>query len=319
MADARSENTLAFVFPGQGSQSIGMLTELAQHYPEVGDTFDTALQAMGVDLWHVIQQGPEEELNQTHITQPAMLAAGVAVWRVWHSRDGKIPGLMAGHSLGEYTALVCAGALSLESAVLLVSERGRFMQEAVPEGQGAMAAILGLEDERVVDICTQAAQGAIVDAVNFNAPGQVVIAGNADAVTRAMESAKQSGAKRVLLLPVSVPSHCSLMEPAALRLKEMLQDIEIRSPAVPVINNVDIAVNDDPEAIKDALVRQLYRPVRWVEIIRHMASNGIDTLVECGPGKVLAGLNRRIDKTMAALPVYDLVTLDAAMEKSGDG
>jgi [acyl-carrier-protein] S-malonyltransferase len=193
------------------------------------------------------------------------------------------------------------------------------MQEAVPEGQGAMAAILGLEDERVVDICTQAAQGAIVDAVNFNAPGQVVIAGNADAVTRAMESAKQSGAKRVLLLPVSVPSHCSLMEPAALRLKEMLQDIEIRSPAVPVINNVDIAVNDDPEAIKDALVRQLYRPVRWVEIIRHMASNGIDTLVECGPGKVLAGLNRRIDKTMAALPVYDLVTLDAAMEKSGDG
>jgi [acyl-carrier-protein] S-malonyltransferase len=318
MAEPGSDNTLAFVFPGQGSQTVGMLSELAQQYPEVRNTFDTAFKVMGVDLWQVIQHGPEEELNQTHITQPAMLAAGVAVWRVWCSRNGKVPGLMAGHSLGEYTALVCAGALSLDSAVRLVSERGRFMQEAVPDGQGAMAAILGLEDERVVDICTQAAQGAVVDAVNFNSPGQVVIAGNADAVARAIEAAKQSGAKRVLMLPVSVPSHCSLMEPAALRLKEMLQAIEIRSPAIPVINNVDVAVNDDPEAIKDALVRQLYRPVRWVEIIRNMASKGIDTLVECGPGKVLAGLNRRIDKTMAALPVYDLVTLDAAMEKLGD-
>lgn len=318
MAEPGSDKSLAFVFPGQGSQSIGMLSELAQHYPEVGITFDTAQEAMRVDLWHVIQQGPEEDLNQTHITQPAMLAASVAVWRVWRSRDGKLPALMAGHSLGEYTALVCAGALSLESAVMVVSERGRFMQEAVPDGRGAMAAILGLDDERVVDICTQAAQGAVVDAVNFNSPGQVVIAGNTEAVARAMEAAKQSGAKRVLLLPVSVPSHCSLMEPAALRLKEMLQDIEIRSPAIPVINNVDVAVHNDPEAIKDALVRQLYCPVRWVEIIRHMASNEIDTLVECGPGKVLAGLSRRIDKTMAALPVYDTVTLEAAMEQLGD-
>ncbi len=318
MAEPGSDKSLAFVFPGQGSQSIGMLSELAQHYPEVGITFDTAQEAMGVDLWHVIQQGPEEDLNQTHITQPAMLAASVAVWRVWRSRDGKLPALMAGHSLGEYTALVCAGALSLESAVMVVSERGRFMQEAVPDGRGAMAAILGLDDERVVDICTQAAQGAVVDAVNFNSPGQVVIAGNTEAVARAMEAAKQSGAKRVLLLPVSVPSHCSLMEPAALRLKEMLQDIEIRSPAIPVINNVDVAVHNDPEAIKDALMRQLCCPVRWVEIIQHMASNGIDTLVECGPGKVLAGLNRRIDKTMAAFPVYDTVTLEAAMEQLGD-
>jgi len=312
------DNKLAFVFPGQGSQSIGMLTELAQHYSEVQDTFDVALSVLGYDLWQVIQHGPEHELNLTHITQPAMLAAGVAVWRVWLSRGGKTPGIMAGHSLGEYTALVCSGVLTLEAAVVLVSERGRFMQEAVPDGEGAMAAILGLDDERVMDVCRQAAQDDIVNAVNFNSPGQIVIAGNASAVARAIELAKQAGAKRALLLPVSVPSHCSLMETAASHLSKMLQDIEFRSPAIPVINNVDVAIYSDPEAIRDALVRQLYNPVRWVEIIRYMASTGVNTLIECGPGKVLAGLNKRIDRDMTVMPVYDSTTLEQALADTGD-
>lgn len=313
-----SDSTLAFVFPGQGSQSVGMLADLAVDYSEVQETFDIALSVLGSDLWDVIQHGPEQELNQTHITQPAMLTAGVAVWRVWQSKGGKTPGVMAGHSLGEYTALVCAGVMTLETAVVLVSERGRFMQQAVPGGKGAMAAILGLDDKQVVELCTQAAQSQVVEAVNFNSPGQVVIAGDAAAVERAIDLAKQSGAKRAILLPVSVPSHCALMEPAALQMSKMLQDVEFRSPTIPVINNVDVAINDDPEAIGDALVRQLYKPVRWVETVHHMASMGVKTLVECGPGKVLTGLNKRIDKEMAALPVYDSATLDTALKETGD-
>ena len=309
---------LAFVFPGQGSQSIGMLSDMAQHYSEVRDTFDIALSVLGYDLWNVIQEGPEEELNKTHITQPAMLTAGVAVWRVWQSLGGKSPDVMAGHSLGEYTALVCAGTMTLEAAVVLVSERGRLMQQAVPEGTGAMAAILGLEDEQVIDVCKHAAQDQVVSAVNFNSPGQVVIAGNKTAVERAIEIAKQGGAKRALLLPVSVPSHCSLMESAALQMEKILQDIEIKEPVIPVINNVDVAVCTDPESIRDALVRQLYMPVRWVEIVRHMAAEGVLTMIECGPGKVLAGLNKRIDKEMAVMPVYDSATLDAALAGLGD-
>ena len=318
MQNKLRNNGLALVFPGQGSQAVGMLAGLAQYYPEVQESFDAALSVLGYDLWHLIQQGPEQELNRTHITQPAMLVAGVAVWRVWQSRGGKTPGIMAGHSLGEYTALVCAGALTFETAIVLVSERGRFMQEAVPGGEGAMAAILGLDDGKVMEVCARAAQGEVVAAVNFNSPGQVVVAGGTAAVARAMDLAKAAGAKRALLLPVSVPSHCALMKPAASQMRKMLQDTEFKAPVIPVINNVDVAVYNDPEAIRDALVRQLYNPVRWVETIRHMATIGIKTLIECGPGKVLAGLNKRIDKDMTAMPVYDPATMEQALAETGD-
>jgi len=290
-----------------------MLAELAAAYPDVRKTFAVASEALGYDLWQLTQQGPEAELNRTDKTQPAMLAAGVAVWRVWQQRHGAKPAFVAGHSLGEYTALVCAEALDLSHAARLVSMRGKFMQEAVPEGQGAMAAILGLADEQVIAACNQAAQGEVVSAVNFNSPGQVVIAGQSSAVARAVEAAKQSGAKRAVLLPVSVPSHCSLMAPAAERLAAYLQDIEIKRPSIPVFSNVDAVLCDEPQAIRDALVRQLVSPVRWVEIIQAMARGGVRRLVECGPGKVLAGLTKRIDPEMAALPVQDTASLDVAL------
>ena len=305
--------TIACVFPGQGSQAVGMLAALAAAYPEVEETFAAASQALDYDLWQLTQQGPETELNRTDKTQPAMLAAGVAVWRVWQKRNGPQPLYMAGHSLGEYTALVCAGAMDLQSATRLVAERGRYMQEAVPAGQGAMAAILGLADEQVVATCDQAAQAEVVAAVNFNSPGQVVIAGHSGAVSRAVEIAKQAGAKRALLLPVSVPSHCSLMGPAVERLARYLHDVEIKPPQIPVFSNVDVDLCETPAAIRDALVRQLVSPVRWVEIIQSMARNGVRSIVECGPGKVLAGLNKRIDREMAALPVHDPVSLNEAL------
>ena len=305
--------TIACVFPGQGSQAVGMLAGLAAAYPEVEETFAVASQALDYDLWRLTQQGPETELNRTDKTQPAMLAAGVAVWRVWQKRNGPQPLYMAGHSLGEYTALVCAGAMDLQSATRLVAERGRYMQEAVPAGQGAMAAILGLADEQVVATCDQAAQAEVVAAVNFNSPGQVVIAGHSGAVSRAVEIAKQAGAKRALLLPVSVPSHCSLMGPAVERLARYLHDVEIKPPQIPVFSNVDVDLCETPAAIRDALVRQLVSPVRWVEIIQAMARNGVRSIVECGPGKVLAGLNKRIDREMAALPVHDPVSLNEAL------
>lgn len=305
--------TIACVFPGQGSQAVGMLAALAGVYPEVEETFAAASQALDYDLWQLTQQGPETELNRTDKTQPAMLAAGVAVWRVWQKRNGARPAYMAGHSLGEYTALVCAGAMDLRSATRLVAERGRYMQDAVPAGQGAMAAILGLADEQVAAACAQAAQDEVVAAVNFNSPGQVVIAGHSGAVTRAVEIAKQAGAKRALLLPVSVPSHCSLMAPAAERLAAYLHDVEIKPPQIPVFSNVDVALCETPAAIRDALVRQLVSPVRWVEIVQAMARSGVRSIVECGPGKVLAGLNKRIDREMAALPVHDPVSLDEAL------
>jgi [acyl-carrier-protein] S-malonyltransferase len=305
--------TIACVFPGQGSQSVGMLAALAAAYPEVEETFKLASEALDYDLWRLTQQGPEEDLNRTDRTQPAMLAAGVAVWRVWQKRHGAQPAFMAGHSLGEYTALVCAEAIDVASATRLVAERGRYMQEAVPPGQGAMAAILGLADEQVGTACEQAAQGEVVAAVNFNSPGQVVIAGHSDAVARAVEIARQSGAKRAVVLPVSVPSHCSLMGPAAERLALYLHDVKIMPPRIPVFSNVDVTPCETPEAIRDALVRQLVRPVQWVEIIRTMADKGVDCIVECGPGKILAGLNRRIDRDMTALPVQDPATLDEAL------
>lgn len=305
--------SLAFVFPGQGSQSVGMLADLAAAYPLVRDTFAEASAALGYDLWQLTQNGPADELNQTHITQPAMLTAGVAAWRVWQEKNGKVPVVMAGHSLGEYTALVCAGALSFADGVALVAERGRYMQEAVPAGTGAMAAILGLEDAQVVEACASAAQGQVVSAVNFNSPGQVVIAGHAAAVERAMEAAKAMGAKRALPLPVSVPSHCALMQPAAERLAQRLAGINLQVPQIPVINNVDVAVAADAAAIRQALARQLHSPVRWVETVQKMAADGVDALVECGPGKVLVGLNKRIAKDMKTFAIVDTASLDEAL------
>lgn len=305
--------TLALVFPGQGSQSIGMLSALSEQHSEVKNVFSSASQVLGFDLWALVQNGPEADLNLTHNTQPAMLAAGVATWKVWQSKNGKAPAFMAGHSLGEYTALVCAGAINFEDAVSLVADRGRFMQEAVPEGVGAMAAILGLDDDAVIGVCKDSGQNEVVNAVNFNAPGQVVIAGHKDAVARATELAKEKGAKRAVILPVSVPSHCELMKPAADRLAERLKNIEIKKPVVPVINNVDVTASDDADKIRDALTRQLYMPVRWVEVVQKMEASGVDTLVECGPGRVLVGLNKRIAKAMNALPVFDPESLDKAL------
>ncbi|MFO8025378.1 ACP S-malonyltransferase [Thiohalophilus sp.] len=305
--------TLAFVFPGQGSQSEGMLKDLAAAYPQVGETFAQASDKLGYDLWQVVQNGPAEDLNRTDITQPAMLAAGVATWRVWQEKGGAMPALMAGHSLGEYSALVCAGSLDFADAIGLVAERGRLMQDAVPAGEGAMAAILGLEDDVVRQACEEAAEGEVLAPVNFNSPGQVVAAGNKTAIERLVSVAKERGAKRALVLPVSVPSHCSLMQPAADKLAEVLAQIEVKAPQIPVINNVDVAAPTDPAAIRDALVRQLYNPVRWVETVQKMAADGVDRLIECGPGKVLVGLNKRIDKNMVAEAVFDPDSLNTAL------
>lgn len=306
--------SLAFVFPGQGSQSVGMLNALAGEFPQVQATFAEASQALGYDLWTVVEQGPEEKLNQTQITQPAMLAAGVAVWRVWRAQGGVLPAMLAGHSLGEYTALVCAEAMAFGDAVKLVADRGRFMQEAVPAGQGGMAAILGLDDDAVRQVCEQAAQGDVLEAVNFNSPGQVVIAGTAAAVARGAEQAKAAGAKRAVLLPVSVPSHCRLMQPAAAQMASRLAGVAIRAPKLAVIHNAHVQSETTPDGIRHALVRQIESPVRWVETVRTMVAGGVNRIVECGPGKVLAGLNKRIDKQVETLAVYDPATLRAALE-----
>jgi len=289
-----------------------MLAELAAAEPQVEATFAEASAALGYDLWKIVSEGPAEELNQTHITQPAMLSAGIAVWRIWQEKGGAMPAVMAGHSLGEYTALVAAGAIAFADAVQLVAERGKLMQEAVPAGTGSMAAILGLDDDKVVEVCAQAAQGEVVSAVNFNANGQVVIAGQVAAVERAVEQAKEAGAKRAVILPVSVPSHCELMKPAAEKLAERLASISINAPQVPVINNVDVSKATDADAIRDALVRQLYSPVRWVETVQAMAGEGVDTLVECGPGKVLVGLNKRIVKEMNTVALFDPAGFETA-------
>lgn len=304
---------LAFVFPGQGSQSVGMLAELAQAYPAVKETFKEASAALGYDLWQLVQQGPEEDLNRTDRTQPAMLAAGVAVWRVWNSNGGAVPEILAGHSLGEYTALVCAEALAFADAIRLVADRGRFMQEAVPQGQGAMAAILGLEDAQVAAVCKQAEQGEVVTAVNFNAPGQVVIAGTAAAVERAVGLAREAGAKRAITLPVSVPSHCALMRPAAENMRRVLAKTTMHKPALPVLHNADVASYAEIEKIRDALVRQLYSPVRWVETVQNMEKRGMNIAIECGPGKVLAGLNKRIGRELVTLSIYDPDSLEEAL------
>ncbi|MDH5444649.1 MAG: ACP S-malonyltransferase [Gammaproteobacteria bacterium] len=305
--------SIGFIFPGQGSQSVGMLSGLAEAHEQVVATFQEASSVLGFDLWQLVQEGPAEKLNSTEITQPAMLAAGVATYRVWLAEGGVTPTVMAGHSLGEYSALVCAGVLNFADAASLVAERGRLMQQAVPAGSGAMAAILGLDDDTVKAVCDEAAEGDIVEPVNFNSPGQVVVAGSKDAVERATVVAKDKGAKRAVLLPVSVPSHCSLMKPAADELAKKLAEIEFKTPEITVINNVDVASPTGAEEIRDALTRQLYQPVRWVEVIKSMHDQNIETVIESGPGKVLAGLNKRIVKTMNAYPVYDTETLTKAL------
>jgi len=306
---------LTFVFPGQGSQSVGMLADLAEAYPQVRHTFEQASDVLGFDLWRMVQNGPLEELNQTHNTQPAMLAAGVAVWQVWCEQSSIRPGWMAGHSLGEYTALVCSNAISFADGIKLVAERGRLMQEAVPAGIGAMAAIIGLDDHEVVKVCADCAENEIVSAVNFNAPGQVVIAGHVAAVERAMEAAKAAGAKRALKLPVSVPSHCALMELAAEKLAEKLIDTPIEIPDVTLIHNVDVAAHSAEEVIRNVLREQLFKPVRWVDGIRFMHDQGVTAFVECGPGKILMGLNRRIVKDAEHMTIFDPVTLNKVLEQ----
>lgn len=306
----------AFVFPGQGSQSIGMLSALAGTEPLVLETFGEASEALGYDLWRLCQEGPEELLGTTERTQPAMLAAGVATWRVWRKHGGALPRAMSGHSLGEYSALVAAEALDFKTAVKLVQFRGQAMQAAVPAGQGAMAAILGSTDADVEAACSEAAQGEIVQAANYNSPGQVVIAGHATAVDRAIEVLKAKGAKRAIKLPVSVPSHSALMAPAAEQLRQRLSEIEINSPKVQDIYTVDVRKHGDAVAIREALVQQLVKPVRWTETIQAMLSSGIKVIVECGPGRVLTGLNRRIEKSkdVAMLAIEDAESLQQALE-----
>jgi [acyl-carrier-protein] S-malonyltransferase len=295
--------SLAIVFPGQGSQSVGMLGELAATFPVVEQTFAEASEVLGYDLWKLTQDGPEADLNDTTRTQPALLTAGVSVWQVLLAQDAPRPSVMAGHSLGEYTALVAAGAISFPAAVDLVRARGQAMQAAVPAGTGAMAAILGLDDDAVRAACSEVAGDEVVAAVNLNAPGQVVIAGHTKAVERAIVACKDAGAKMAVTLPVSVPSHCELMAPAAARMRERLADIEISAPTIPVIHNADVVVHSEPDGIRGALVAQLCSPVRWVETIQAMSARGASTVAEVGPGKVLTGLMRRIDRGMSALAV----------------
>lgn len=298
----------ALLFPGQGSQSVGMLSDVADAFGVIKTTFAEASDALNYDLWALVQDGPDQALNETQRTQPALLTASVALYRAAQEKGLSDVAVMAGHSLGEYSALVCAGALEFTDAVKLVALRGQFMQSAVAEGEGAMAAVIGLDDAKIEEICREHAGEQVVTPVNYNSPGQVVIAGHAEAVARAAETLKEAGAKRVLPLPVSVPSHCALMQPAASQLADALKSIKIHTPEIAVINNVDVAVADSEEAIKDALVRQLYRPVRWTESVEQIASMDVEQAYEVGPGKVLTGLNKRITK---AFGCHALNTLDS--------
>ncbi|QBH96456.1 [acyl-carrier-protein] S-malonyltransferase [Limnobaculum zhutongyuii] len=307
-------NQFAIVFPGQGSQTVGMLAALAEAFPVVQETYAQASEALGYDLWSLVQQGPDTELNKTWQTQPALLAASVAIWRVWQQQGGKQPAVLAGHSLGEYSALVCAGVLDFKDAIKLVELRGKLMQDAVPEGTGAMYAIIGLDNDAIAKACEESAQGQVVSPVNFNSPGQVVIAGNKEAVERAGAACKAAGAKRALPLPVSVPSHCALMKPAADKLAEALKSVNFNAPQIAVINNVDVKAEADGEAIRNALVRQLYSPVRWTETVEHMAAEQVTFLLEMGPGKVLTGLTKRIVDTLSAAAVNDPASLQSALE-----
>jgi [acyl-carrier-protein] S-malonyltransferase len=310
--------SFAYVFPGQGSQSVGMMTAWDDHQEAVVEVFNEASEALGYDLWALVSKGPETRLNQTEVTQPAMLCAGVASWRVaTQQTDMPQAAMMAGHSLGEYSALVCAGSLELASAVRLVAHRGRLMQSAVAAGEGSMAAIIGLADEDVIRACT-AIDNGVVEAVNFNAPGQVVIAGETAAVEAAMAQAKELGAKRALPLPVSVPSHCSLMKDAARQLAEELETLPIKMPAVPIVHNQSASVAASISEIRERLQLQLYQPVKWVASVELMHARGVGTLIECGPGKVLTGLTRRIEKSLQAFAVFDAGSFENTQQSIGE-
>ncbi len=304
--------SFAFVFPGQGSQTVGMLADVAQQFPEVNETFKSASDVLGYDLQHLIFNGPEAQLNQTEFTQPALLAAGIAVWRIIQSRTDKSPAAVAGHSLGEYTALVAAGALDFENGIKLVAARGRYMQEAVLGQQGAMAAIIGLPDETVQSVCHEisAETHMVLAPANYNSVGQTVIAGHTVAVERALILAKEKGAKLAVIIPVSVPCHCDLVRPAADKLASVLNDMPFKSPVIPVLNNVDVKYYQNAVDIRDGLTRQLYSPVRWVETIHTFQQKQIQQVIECGPGKVLTGLNKRIDKTLQLQSLCDLVSIE---------
>ena len=304
---------LAFVFPGQGSQKIGMLASLASINTVVLDTFSEASEALGYDLWELVQSGEQEAINLTERTQPILLASSVAIWRLWQERSGPSPSLLAGHSLGEWSALVCSGVLGFTNALKIVRARGAYMQEAVPLGVGAMAAILGLDDQAVMDACDTARQGEVVDAVNFNAPGQIVIAGSALAVERAIELCKASGAKRVLPLPVSAPFHTSLMHPAAENLADLVNSTVFSTPQIPVIHNVHAQIESNPDAIKTLMLEQIYKPVMWVDCVKALKAQGVEILVECGPGRVLNGLSKRIDRELTSYATDDLASLENAL------
>ncbi|MBS0431776.1 MAG: ACP S-malonyltransferase [Proteobacteria bacterium] len=314
MSDAHQN--LAFIFPGQGSQSVGMLSDLAAAHPEVRATFDEASAGAGRDLWALAQDGPADELDRTENTQPALLAASVAVWRAWIGQGGAMPAQMAGHSLGEYSALVCAGALSLHDAAALVAERGRLMQDAVPAGVGAMAAILGGDDAQVAMACEETSGDEVVAPANFNSPGQVVVAGHVAAVDRAIARLAELGVRKAVKLAVSVPSHTILMRDAASRLGERMAQLEWKVPSIPVVQNADARAHAGVEYIRAALERQLYMPVRWSECVQQLAANGATKLFECGPGKVLAGLNKRIDKALEARPLGTQAEFDAALQEN---
>ena len=304
---------LAFVFPGQGSQKIGMLAELAEQNPIIEKTFSEASEVLGYDMWDLIQQGAQEDINLTQRTQPILLTCSVAMWRLWNEKLGATPSQMAGHSLGEWSALVCANVIDFADGLRIVEARGKYMQQAVPVGQGAMAAIIGLDDQAILDACAEAGDLGVVDAVNFNAPGQVVIAGSNDAVERAMDICKAAGAKRALPLPVSAPFHTSLMKPAADNLAEMVNAVSFRAPEVPIMHNVHARNEQDPEAIKALMLEQIYSPVKWVDCVKQLKEGGVSTLVECGPGKVLSGLVKRIDRDLISVATETVADFDAAL------
>lgn len=312
-----ANNQLAVVFPGQGSQKVGMLAELAGLHPVVEETFSDASDVLGYDLWQLVQSGPQEDLNLTERTQPMLLTASVAIWKIWQQKGGAQPAFMAGHSLGEWSALVCAGVVAFRDAVKLVQLRGKYMQQAVPKGVGAMAAVIGLDDDKIKQACVDAAEGEVVAAVNFNSPGQVVIAGHAAAVDRASTLCKEAGAKRAMPLPVSAPFHTSLMQPAADQLADQIRATQFSAPAVAVVHNVNARTESDPARIQELMIEQIYTPVYWVDCILALAAGGVSQVVECGPGKVLSGLCKRIDRQLTAYATETPADLDAALEAIG--
>jgi len=309
---------LALVFPGQGSQKIGMLAELAAQYSEIEETFNEASDALGYDVWSMIQSGSQEDINLTERTQPILLASSVAIWRLWNAKGGAQPVYMAGHSLGEWSALVCSGVVDFADGLRIVRARGQYMQQAVPVGVGAMAAIIGLEDNIIIEACAAAADGEVVDAVNYNAPGQVVIAGATAAVNRAIDHCKDAGAKRALPLPVSAPFHTSLMKPAADQLAAVVNSVSFRAPNISIVHNVHAREENNPDRIKSLMLEQIYSPVKWVDCVKQLKQNGAHILVECGPGKVLSGLSKRIDRDLQAMATDNPTDFDAALTAVSD-